>query len=383
MNMAPHRFWKRSRVRGSGPERISPRPWAAALLFLASVLAPSLGAQTPRPVVGSSVPPAKQAPAPRGAWEPVFAFRSDFWVNLQHFLYFQGRLQRDTANSGGAQSKPPAAGAANLSQLSGSERQAWQNAVNYYAENFADRDLPSDSFLVRIDDRLSEMADCPDITGRRSTACAAGIDPTVTAILEEAAPIYRAQWWAGQNQANMAWISQTKTLIRQYGSKPAEGLSRAFNNVWPPSPIPADVVFYAGANGDYITLGPAHIVLAANNSGHQGLAPLEAIFRQASDILAEPIQQAITDECRQQTKPVPRDLWHALVAFTTAEVFEQTFASPSPPGDGAESFSESERQYISARGWQFYQQLLERYWQPYLDGQRDMQSAVAGMVDAL
>lgn len=384
MNMGLHGLLKGGRARRNRSSRIRLRQWAPALVLLAGAVAPRLGAQTPRPVIGSSATPVQHQPASHGLQEPVFEFRSGFWVNLHHFLYLQARLQRGLAVAAGAQSNPSASNAASLSALSAAERQTWQKAVDYYAENFADRGLPYDSFLVRIDDRLSDMADCPDLTGRSSRSCAAGIDAALTAILEEAAPVYRAHWWAGQDGANRAWISQTTMLIRQYGAKPAEGLSQAFSNVWPSAQILVDVVPYAGTTGGYITLSPAHMLVASANSYNQGFAALETVFRLASDILAKPVQQAIAEQCHQRTQPVPRDLWHALVAYTTAEVFEQSFAAGSlPGGDSPESISQSERAYISARGWQFYQQLIEQYWQPYLDGQRDMRSAVAAIVDAL
>ncbi|HVB34423.1 MAG TPA: hypothetical protein VNJ52_08655 [Patescibacteria group bacterium] len=345
---------------------------------------PCVNAQIPSPVVGASAAPVRQAAPSRGLRVPVFEFRSGFWVNLHHFLYLQARLRRGLTAAAGVPPSLRAWDMANLSALAPSERQAWQKAVDYYAENFAGRDLPYDSFLVRIDDRLSDMAACPDLIGRSSSACASGIDPALAAILEEAAPVYRAHWWNLQNRTNRAWISQTVTFIRRYGSNPAEALSQAFQNAWPAGPIPVDVVPYAGAFGAYTTLDPLHIVLASGNPRNQGFAAGEVVFREASHVLAEPVEQAIVEQCREQTKPIPRDLWHAIASYTTAMIFERSFTGqPLPPGVTLESFAESNREYIVARGWQSYQHLLKVYWQPYLYNETGMQSAITGMVNAL
>ncbi len=366
---------------GSGRIRWGHR--ALVFAFLLGMAALPLHGQIPKPVIGSSsipAPPPEQKP---GVMVPSFAFHSGFWVNLQHFLYWQARRQRGLMASGGA-----APGAAedrtDLSALTPSERQTWQKAVDFYAENFADQDFHYNGFLVRIDDRLSDMGTCPDLSGRSSPACESGIDPATAAILEEAAPVYRAHWWAAQNQANQAWISRVGALVRQYGNRPARQLAVAFGELWPPDPIPIDVVAYAGPFGAYVTLGPPHVVLAGGNPLNQGLDSLEVVFREASHVLAQPVETEIIKQCRQQTKPVPRDLWHAITTYTTAGIFEQDFAGRSgPAGAGPESFSGSNRAYIAARGWQNYQQILKLYWQPYLNNRTDLQSAVADMINAL
>lgn len=367
--------------------RMPSRYWVPVLTLLAGVFAPALNGQIPRPGFGSSVTPGEEQVAPTppaGVAVPTFQFRSGFWVNLHHFLYYQARLQSGLALAPGAEAKPGAAKPASLADLSPAERKAWQNAVDYYVQNFASAELPYNGSLAEIDDRLSDMASCPDLDERSSSACAAGIDPGLVAVLDEAAPAYRAHWWTQQNQANQAWISNAVALFHQYGAQPALGLSRVFKSTWPARPIPVDVVNYASASGSYTTLGPPHIFIAASSARDQGLALLEGIFREASEVVAEPVETAIIQQCRKQTKPIPRDLWHALASYTTAEVFERSFSGQAlPEGVGSISFAQIDRKYMSLRGWKYYRQLLERYWQPYLDHRTDMQSAIGQMVSAL
>jgi hypothetical protein len=231
------------------------------------------------------------------------------------------------------------------------------------------------------------MGECPDITGQSESACDAGIDPALARVLEQAAPVYRAHWWTVQQRTNEAWIALASDLIRRYGAKPAALLAAVFDNTWPPDPIPINVTLYAGAYGAYTTLDQLHISISSVDPRNEGPEALEAVFRESSHALAEPIAQAIKEQCRKQTKPTPRDLWHALAFYTTARVFEAVFAgqtiSAGPPGAPRASFLADQSEYVAERRWQHYEVLLEVYWQPYLDNKTDMESAIENLVGAL
>jgi len=366
---------------------LSPLRLLPALVLLLAAAAPRLRAQNPKPVIGSSVTPAQQAADTQRIWMPVFQFRNGFWVNLQHYLYLQARIERGLTIIGGTGQPPAAWAAADLSHLTPAERQTWQSAVSYYAAHFANYDLPYDSFLVRIDDRLSEMGSCLDLTGKTDSACQAGIDPALANVLEEAAPVYRTHWWPQQERANQDWIALSSRLIRRYGSGPAEILAAVFNDTWPPDPIPVDVTLYAGPYGAYTTLNPLHVLVSSADQRNQGAEALEVVFRESSHALAEPVEQAIVEQCHQRTKPTPRELWHALAFYTTAWTFERAFAREAIAGTGtgpaAPSFLASHRDYVAERRWQNYEVLLDLYWQPYLNNKVDMESAIENLVNAL
>jgi len=63
----------------------------------------------------------------------------------------------------------------------------------------------------------------------------------------------------------------------------------------------------------------------------------------------------------------------------------------APPGESSSSSAAAGDGYtpyayrvgLYTRGWQNYQRLLERYWQPYLDGRTDFDNALARLVSAL
>jgi hypothetical protein len=102
------------------------------------------------------------------------------------------------------------------------------------------------------------------------------------------------------------------------------------------------------------------------------------------------VEAAIIRECRQRDKPIPRDLWHALVFYTTGEVIRTVLTSASAsrndkpkgsPGNGYDTYAFREGLY--QRGWKNYLELLQRFWQPYLDGKASFDDAIARMVSSL
>ncbi|MGH9774725.1 MAG: hypothetical protein ACRD50_07235 [Candidatus Acidiferrales bacterium] len=340
-------------------------------LHLGALLLGSLGAaatasgQLPLPGQGSSVPQNEQ---PRKAefGRPIFEFHSGFWINLHHFLYEQARL------STGA---------------SADSRQSvdWSAALHYYATEMSSRDLLFDSRMVLINNRLAQMEPCPDLSGTSSPTCASGLRPELIATLERAAPVYRARWWPQQDRANRAWIAAVAPMVLQMGLPLARQLSRVYHSDWPGDPIPVDVTAYGGPFGAYTSLDPIHITVSSADSRNQGLAAFEILFHEASHALAGGVEDAIVRDCRAREIPVPRDLWHALLFYTTGEMVkraldQQSHAAPSP-----------EKQYepyayrngLYERGWQGYERVLRAYWQPYLDGKVGFDRAVDQMVASL
>ena len=139
---------------------------------------------------------------------------------------------------------------------------------------------------------------------------------------------------------------------------------------------------------------------------NQGDAAFEVLFHEASHGIAEPVQSAIIRECRQRNKAIPRDLWHALIFYTTGEVIRPLLtpadnASPDkqdlpqiedavkpntnrPPPSRRDAYVPyAIREGLYERGWKDYLQLLTRFWQPYLDNQSTFDDAIARMVSAL
>src|SRR5260370_15669856 len=155
-----------------------------------------------------------------------------------------------------------------------------------------------------------------------------------------------------------------------------------------------DVSAVANAAGAYTTLDPLRVTIASTDPRNQGPAALEVLFHEASHGIATPVEQTIARECRQRDKPIPRDLWHALIFYTTGEVIKplmdtqgeasEDFAAPNGAKPGGASSNRTLnasddnspytafapnaiRASLHQRGWQHYVEILTRDWQPYLE----------------
>ena len=348
-------------------------PRLGLLLFL---LAPTAAlSQVPAPVTGSTIPPVQEERR-NASPLPVFDFYSRFWINLHHVLYEQARREaaRPTTRS---QPQPSAGAEKNLSleKLSDAEGRAWSSAVTDYAKHWARRDLLFDMEMVRIKDRLEEMGDAESLQ-------ASGLLPEMIDALERAAPVYRAHWWAEDDRANREWIAGAAPLVERLGAQLARELARVYRVAWPAGNIRVDVCAYAGLFGGYTTLDPLRVTVSSRDPRNQNEEALEVLFHESSHALAQPVRDAIVRDCRARNKPIPRDLWHALLFYTTGEVVRRSLTAPQA-GAPAAYQPYAYRHGLYVRDWQSYERALDQFWRPYIEGRDDFDDAVARLVNQL
>ena len=178
-------------------------------------------------------------------------------------------------------------------------------------------------------------------------------------------------------------------LVREQGVGLSERLADIYQTRWPREKIRVDLTGYANWTGAYTTADPLRVTISSLDSRNQGAEALEVLFHEGSHGIAEPVQAAIIRECRQRDKAIPRDLWHALVFYTTGEVIRPVLGSSgATAGDqdgtvpgGYTPYAVREGLY--QRGWNDYFKLLQKFWQPYLDGSASFDDAIARMVSSL
>ena len=341
------------------------------------------------------VPQANAQEEPQAAPLPVFEFHSGFWLNLHHTLYRQARLQRSSAS--GANAVTATAG---MNNLSPAEARAWNSALAFYGKAYADKDLTVSLEMILIKNQLGDFETCEDLAGTKKKTCDAGLPAQLTQTLESAAPVYRAHLWAEHDRSNRRWISAVAPLVRRNGLDLSHRLAEIYQTPWPRERIRVDVASFASSTGAYTTLDPLRVTVSATDARNQGAEALEVLFHEASHGIADVVQSAIFRECRQRDKPIPRDLWHALLFYTTGEVIRplasSNASSANPSSSGATSSGSAPvaasssgyvpyavREGLYRRGWENYLRILTQYWQPYLDGRVEFSDAVAHMVSAL
>jgi hypothetical protein len=339
---------------------------------------------------------------------PVFEFHSGFWINLHHLLYFEARQRQKSPtprNDSRAQA-PPKTMHDLATPLSAAEQSTWDNAVAFYAANYADKDLLFNNDLILLKNQLGDFEDCDDLSGAHKEACNAGVPANLTQVLDSAAPIYRAHLWTEHDRGNRRWITRVAPLVEKQGVAISQRLADIYQAKWPKYRIRVDVSAYANWAGAYTTLDPLRVTISSTDPSNQGDTALEVLFHEASHGLAEPVQSAIERECRQRGKAIPRDLWHALIFYTTGEVVKPVLTPPAEPAPAPESSAPDNprpnfdpnrppssnrntyipyavREGLYQRGWSDYLDLLTRFWQPYLDGRASFDDAIARMVSSL
>jgi len=360
-------------------------PLACALFLFAALLAPAAYAQSPSAQTGSSnptPPPSSTPPA-----QPIFQFHSGFWLNLHHFLYLQARI-REGETISRIETPKDATTAGKDSGAGSVDSPAWQAAVDYYVKNLAHRDLLFDGGMILIKNRLAELEACPDLSGKTAPACSSGLKPEMIDALEAAAPVYRAKWWPEDDRRNREWMDGVQPYVRQMGSSIADQLGVIYHASWPRDPIRVDVVSYAGPFGAYTSLEPTYVTVSSTDPRNQGMSAFEILFHEASHALSTSVQDAIVKVCHEEDIPIPRDLWHALLFYTTGEVVRRTLARTEPPATPSSTRPASYTPYayrngLYTRGWENYQRALIAYWQPYLEGRDSFSHAIAMVVGAL
>ena len=321
---------------------------------------------------------------------PVFELHSGFWINLHHTLYHEAKQHTASSQDKNPKSSEPVLDATPDAKLTltATERAAWDAAIAFYIANYAKKDLLFTTELIQLKDQLGDFEDCDELSGRKRKFCDAGLPPKLTQLLEAAAPVYRAHFWPEHDRANRRWIQRVSPLVIDQGVGLSERLADIYQTRWPREKIRVEISAYANWAGAYTTLDPLRVTISSLDPRNQGPAALEVLFHEASHRIAEPVEEAIVRECRQRDKAIPRDLWHALVFYTTGEVLRPVLASAgSAGGDDAGVpggyTPYAVREGLYQRGWNEYLKLLQRFWQPYLDGKSTFDDAIARMVSSL
>src|SRR5882762_10534156 len=113
---------------------------------------------------------------------PVFELHSGFWINLHHTLYHEAKLRTAGSPDKGGKTSGPTLNTAPSAKpsLSPADQRIWDDAVAYYAANYAAKDLLFSTELMQLKDQLGDFEDCDELSGRKRKFCDAGLPPKLT-----------------------------------------------------------------------------------------------------------------------------------------------------------------------------------------------------------
>ena len=298
----------------------------------------------------------------------LFAMQSNFWVNLHHFLYVTARARKglDADRPAVTQALRDTAG---FGALSASLRSDWDQALEHYGRALAERDILFDSMMVKVNVGLSRID-----ANASPTAFALGAEHARA--LTRAAGAYRALWWPRHDDANRKWIAMVRPLLAQHGDSAAAWEARAFNVRWADAPVPVDVSAYANWAGAYTTEGPSHITISSINADYHGTAAFEMLFHEVLHTMDGPLFEQFRAAARAQERRMLRNPTHPFIFYTAGEVTRRLFPGHVP-------YAEAGGLWARSRDFGPMLLLLQRHWQPWLDGMISLDEALRRIVAEL
>jgi hypothetical protein len=312
-------------------------------------------------ITAVAAPTRAETQHPLAAGLPLFEAHSDFWMNLHHVLYVQA-MRRRNAHGAKLWAPPDYPLSPTADELSEPQRRVWETALAYYERVVVDKDPLGDAELDRVN----------DILRRAETASSLSSDelpPGLRAVLNNAAPVYRATSWPHHDRANRAWIAAQGVRIQEVGKEIAGELARRFHSHWPAEPIRVDLVPAIHGGGAYTTLEPIRTTFAVLDPRHKDLSGLESLFHEAAHGLVDNVMAEI-DRAAFDKNANAKSLWHAIQFYTVGETFAEHFTGYIPYGIA---------QGVYGRGMP-YLKSIERNWKPYLEGKAKFAEAIDSLV---
>lgn len=333
----------------------------AFALALLPTLLPTLLTGSARSAAPRSETPLQTATKAARLRPGLFAFHSNFWLNLHHFLYVTTRARK------GLDARRPAvtsslADTAGFGALLESDRKEWEAAVAYYDSAMASRDILFDSSMVTINNHLASADSAASLRG-------SGLDPSLIATLESAAPVYRRLWWLRHDAANRAWTARMQELLALHGDSMAAWESRALREPWSVAPVRVDVTAYSNWAGAYTTSGPSHITVSSKSDGNQDGQGFEILFHEVLHTMDDSLRSALSAAFCENGKTPPRDLTHTFIFYTAGALTKRAMPEHVPYG-------EKNGLWDRVPDFRRALPLLQRIWQPYLDGKTSFEEAV-------
>ena len=138
--------------------------------------------------------------------------------------------------------------------------------------------------------------------------------------------------------------------------------------------IPVDVVSFASWAGANTIVAPNHVQMSSVDSGYQGLLALEMVFHETSHTTMGGVRERIAEASEALGVPVPNGLWHQVLFMTSGEVTRQVLAEANVSEFTA---------YMYENGlFRRAHERLEAHWLPHLHGERGVEEAMLGLVEA-
>jgi hypothetical protein len=299
-----------------------------------------------------------------------FAFYSDPWINLHHFLYQWSREDRGLEIGRRSVPMPERSSAG---ELSAADRNAWLSAVGFYRDAIAARSH-FDLDMMRINARLAILDGDP-------SAAPPDVIPGLASALRTAMPIYLKRWWPRHDEANRRWIDQLIPLLRRHEAAYVRLTTRVHESKWPDVPWRVDVTAYPNYRAGYTTR-EGHIMVFSTDPGNQNLYSLETLLHevQHAEAIAGTTPLAVDKAFEAVGAKAPGNLWHAMI-FATAGEFVRSIAVSEGTADYRPYWIKEG--FETLEGWKALVMPVSESWSPVVRGEVSRIDGLSALARAL
>lgn len=297
---------------------------------------------------------------------PGYKFHSDFWLNLHQYLY--GITGGGPENRTGFDEE----NAACFLSLDETHAEPWRAAVRYYKEHIATRENRRDPLMEAIRYKLNNLGTYYHANPQLAD---------VLRLLERAALAYWVCLWDQHDARNRALIGELVTMLARYARPLQDELSTYYRAGWPAS-VSVDVVSYVSFAAANTTSRPGlvdHIMVASAQGGMERFDGLETLLHEASHLMFGARHGAVTRALWAAADSLDVDmprggLWHAISFHTSGTVVQDVAAAQGV---------EYEPYWLRTGIFTQFEAAIRQHWQPYLDGQVDLDEAALCLIRAL
>src|SRR5207244_1335546 len=150
-------------------------------------------------------------------------------------------------------------------------------------------------------------------------------------------------------------------------------LTTVYQTRWPSQPRVIDLVAYSNWAGAYSTRGPL-IVFSSLDEAIAGTQGLEILLHESTHQWDDEIEGRLTAIAKKQGRPLPAQLSHALIFYTSGEITSELIPGHAPYA--------VKNGLWNRQGLAPFKPLLDRYWRPYIRGTGTFEEAAAKLVEA-
>lgn len=294
-----------------------------------------------------------------------FDFRSNYWLNLYHYLYQSARVSGGKSVESKLQKEF-------WEKLSENEKKDYQNYLEYFKTEIIDKDLRMDPLLFNLKRNIINF-------NREDKIAINSISDTLVAVLNNFRNLFDKYLWEEINLQNIETINSNLELIKKHEEIIVKDLENYTGSTWQKENVRVDVSYFSkenrGRNTAYTTVNPeVHIVISSLMNNPPGNW-FELIFHEASHHLILGSEGFISKQIEEAGKETnikpPGELWHAILFYISGRVVQNILAEENI---SYEIYMKRNKVFAD-----FYP-FLEKYIEGYLNNKTDFKTCAKNIL---